>query len=262
MDMSTTLALTIDPDWLVYGVVGVVVVISWVTNVLKQYQHPKSGKSVEQMVLEQRVRQMTRKGKTGQTGGAGSPQSDLDALAAKRRRQLQEMARQKRGGGSSSGSTPTGKQAGQITRSQQLQRARARAQKQAQSPSRPPQRATQPSTTRSTRRTQSTARSSAQQRRSGRPQQRTIQRQSKQLQRQRQAAAGKAPKSQPQQPQVVVEEKESVVRQKVQDTVVAPVSVGLLSTKRRLSLQKISLRDAMVLKEILDPPLALRNPLD
>ena len=261
MDIPAMLALTIDPDWLVYGVVGVIVVISWVTNVLKQYQHPKSGKSIEQMVLEQRVRQMTRKGKSGQARGAGSPQSDLDALAAKRRRQLQEMARQKRGGGSSSGSTPTRKQTGQITRSQQLQRARARAQSQAQSPSRPSQRATQPSTARSTHRTQSTARSSAQQRRSGRPQQRTIQRQSKQLQ--RQAAARKAPKpQQPQQPQVVVEEEESVVRQKVQDTVVAPPSVGLLNTKRGLSLQKISLREAVVLKEILDRPLALRNPLD
>ena len=125
MTMNPTLALRIDPDLLVYGVVAVVVGSSWIYNTIKHLQKATPGQEIHGASIarskdsgnDQPVRKSFRgSGASGGSGSSGVGGGDLDDLAARRRRQLQELARRKRGksSASASGTTPpTGASSGQ-----------------------------------------------------------------------------------------------------------------------------------------------------
>ncbi len=263
MTNMPTLALRIDFEWLVYGAVGVAVVISWISNTMKQMRQSGHGRSLEK-VLEQRVRQLTRQGKSiARPGASGSGNPQLDQLAAKRRRQLQELARRQQGpttgkqpkpiSSSSSRTTPT---SAATTQRQRLQQARARAQSQSVSSQRQRPMATRSSkVTRQASKPQRVSRPAQQTRGRATHQPRTMQPQSRQAPK-RQAPAPREHETPPPQPQAQRLIKSTTPATREQATVLQPLGSQL----RTKGLQRTSLREAVILKEILDRPLALRDP--
>jgi hypothetical protein len=279
--MNQTLGLSIDPDWVVYGIVAVVVVVGWIQNAVKQLKRPRPGRSPEEILLERRIGQLTqKKGPAGQAGHGPAGASNLDDLAARRRRQLQEMARRKGTGSPAGGAvtttpSPLGSASADAAargRSQQLQRAREMAQAKAQSRahnhqaqrtsphvSKTPARSSQPhqaarptSATGASR--QAAARAAAQRQKTtprgpAHPSPRT-------------APGSAASRSRMRVNTIVLQEPEVEVTRQVANKIDSVVLGGASSTRRRTLPSGFSLRDAVVAKEILGKPLALRESLD
>ena len=252
--LPTTLALILS-DIIFYGMIAVFVVVPWIVKTYKkitqnQTQTPPSSTLPGDRTFE----------------SSSSHKPNANELAAMRREKLQELAHKRRAAISDRSTPSSQSEPSNLTMAQRVERARAKTQykKRAQDLQQQRQASQQPQQAAQT----TTARQRAQQRKLARKQAlaqkraQALQRQHAAAQQQRSAAPQKPTppkrlvKSKPQLTSFEAEHDQGIVHRHVPD---APTTVKKKSTPHLQRVGASSLRQAIVLKEILDRPIALRD---
>ncbi len=229
-----------------WGVFAVVMVGSWV---LKGIKHQNEKRNSQQMSIR-RSAEMPQM----QTRAVSS-----EELAAKRRRQLQELAQRRRAAKSGVGPQPTAKkEPSNLTMGQRAERAKAQAQYRARAEALKQKQAQEAALAQ--------RKAKAQQAQAQRQQQARAQSQrSRQIQQQRAKAAAAAQRraalpskqrSHKDAKRIEAEHRQGVVHRHVPDST---ANAYAEKTARAPGKRMRSLREAVVFKEIIDPPLALRQ---